>query len=102
MDLVADSLVSWIVMIDGGLGEFEIKSWRQGMAVLREDAFQVVAYVSRLVGGIGPGSGVELGGGDRVGYVYSFIGSLYRNASVKSWRGRYGNASCKFWMLSVS
>jgi hypothetical protein len=56
-------------MIDGGSWELEIKSWRQGIAVLSEDAFQVMAYVSRLVRGIGPGGGVELGVIEGVGYV---------------------------------
>jgi hypothetical protein len=102
VDFVAESLVSWMDMIDGGSWELEIKSWRQGIAVLSEDAFQVMAYVSRLVRGIGSGGGVELGVIEGVGYVYSLIGSLYRRASVRSCRGRYGNAACKVCMVMES
>ena len=45
MDLVADNLVSCMVMIDGGCWGCVIRSCRHGMAVLSEDAFQVMAYV---------------------------------------------------------
>jgi len=43
VDLVADSLVSCRAMSDGGLLVLVIKSCKQGIAVLREDAFQVMA-----------------------------------------------------------
>ena len=102
MDLVADSLVSCRAMIDGGSWGLVIKSCKQGIAVLREDTFQVMAYVSRLVRGIGPGGGVEWDIVAGVGNVYSWMGSLYLNASVRSWLGRYGNASCKFCRLGGS
>jgi hypothetical protein len=99
VDFVADSLVSCMVMIDGG--SFVIKSCKHGIAVLSEEAFHVMAYVSRLVSGIGSdvGDGVGIGG---LGCVYSFMGSLYLKASVMSCFGRYGNASCRFCMLSES
>jgi hypothetical protein len=60
-----------MVMIEGGSWELEIKSWRQGIAVLSEDAFHVMAYVSRPVRGMGPGGGVEMEIGEEVGCVYS-------------------------------
>jgi hypothetical protein len=53
--MVADNLVSCMAMIDGGAWGLVIKSCKPGIAVLREDAFQVMAYVVRLVGGVGPG-----------------------------------------------
>jgi hypothetical protein len=84
VDLVADSLVSCRAMIDGGAWGLVIKSCKQGIAVLREDAFQVMAYVSWLVRGIGPGGGEEWDIGAGVGNVYSWMGSLYLNASVRS------------------
>ena len=43
MDLVADSLVSCMVIIDGGFCGFVIKSCRHGMAVFSEEAFHVIA-----------------------------------------------------------
>ena len=46
MDLVAVSLVSCMVIIEGGLWGLIIRSCRHGMAVLREEAFHVIAYVS--------------------------------------------------------
>ena len=85
----------------GFLG-FVIKSCKHGIAVLSEEAFHVMAYVSWLVSGIGSGGGDGLGIGGGLGCVYSFMGSLYLNASVRSCLGRYGNASCKFCMLSES
>jgi hypothetical protein len=102
VDLVADNFVSWMAMIDGGSWGLAIKSCKQGIAVLSEDAFQVMAYVSRLVRGIGTDGGVELRVGVGLGNVYSGMGSLYLNASVRSRFGRYGNASCKFCMLGGS
>jgi hypothetical protein len=102
VDLVADSLVSCRAMIDGGSWGLVIKSCKQGIAVLREDTFQVMADVAKLVRGIGPGVGVEWDIVSIVGNVYSWMGSLYRNASVRSWLGRYGNASCKFCRLGGS
>jgi hypothetical protein len=89
-----------MAMIDGGSEGFVIKSCKQGIAVFSEDALHVIAYVVRLVGGIDLGCGAELGIGAGLGYVYSCMGSLNRSASVRSWRGRYGNASSKCWMLS--
>lgn len=53
VDLVADSFVYCIVIIDGGFRGFVIRSCRHGMAVLSEDAFQVRAYDSWLISGIG-------------------------------------------------
>ena len=47
VDFVADSLVSCRVMIDGG--SFVIKSCKHGIAVLSEETFHVMAYVSKLV-----------------------------------------------------
>ena len=67
MDFVADSLVSWMAMIDGGSWGSVIRSCKPGIAVLREDAFQVMVYVGRLVGGIGPRCGAELGIGAGLG-----------------------------------
>ena len=40
--------------------------------MLSEEAFHVMAYVSRLVSGIGPGGGDELGIGVCV-FVYGFV-----------------------------
>ena len=100
MDLVADSLVSCRAMSDGGLLVLVIKSCKQGIAVLSEEAFQVIAYVGWLVRGIGPGCDAELGVGAGVGCVYACMGSLNRSALVRSWRGRYGNAFCKCCGLS--
>ena len=57
MDLVVDSLVSCIVIIEGGFWEFVIRSCRHGIAVLSEEAFHVKAYVSWLVNGSGPFGG---------------------------------------------
>ena len=99
VDFVADSLVSCRVMIDGGF--FVIKSYKHGIAVLSEETFHVMAYVSRLVSGIGSDvdGGVDMGG---LGCVYSFMGLLYLKASVISCFGRYENASYKFCILSES
>jgi len=54
------------------------------------------------VRGVGPGGGVEWERGVGVGNVYSWMGSSYLNASVRSWLGRYGNTSCKFCRLGGS
>lgn len=51
MDLVADNLVSCMVIIEGGFWGVVIKSCRHGMDVLREEAFHVIACVSWLVSG---------------------------------------------------
>jgi hypothetical protein len=93
---VADNLVSCMAIIEGGLWELVIRSCRQGMAVLREEAFYVIAYDSWLVSG---GRLVDegrlcVGGG--LGCVYSFMGSLYLNASISNCLGKYGNASLMF------
>lgn len=42
VDLVAVSLVSCMVMIVGGFGEYVVSSCRHGIAVLSEAAFQVM------------------------------------------------------------
>ena len=102
MDFVADDFVSCMAMMEGGSWGVAIKSCKQGIAVLSEDAFHVMAYVSRLVRGSWPGGGVELGIGAGLGNVYSWMGSLYLNASIRSWLGMYGNAACKFCMLGGS
>ena len=102
MNFVADSLVSCMVMIDGGSWGFVIKFCKQGIAVLSDDAFQVMAYVGRLVRGIGPGCGAKLVIGAGLGYVYFGIGSLNRSASVRSCLGRYGKTSCRFCRVSES
>ena len=73
-----------------------IKSCRQGMDVLREEAFHVIACVSWLVSGSDVGDGGKCCGGRGVGWVYSSNGSLYLNASTSSCFGRYGNASLRF------
>ena len=57
VDLVAESLVSWMVMIDGGCREFAIRSCRHGIAVLSEEAFHIMACDSWLVRGTGLGGG---------------------------------------------
>ena len=67
-----------------------------------EEALHVMTYVSRLVSGIGLCGGDELGIGRELGCVYSFMSSLYLNASVMSCLGRYENASCRFCILSES
>lgn len=77
VDFVADSFVSCMAMMEGGSWGVAIKSCKQGIAVLSEDAFHVMAYVSRLVRGSWPGGGVELGIGAGLGNVYSWMGSLY-------------------------
>ena len=46
MDLVADSLVSCMVIIEGGFWGFMIRSCRHSMAMLSEDAFHVITYAS--------------------------------------------------------
>ena len=102
VNFVANNLVFYMVMIDGGSWGFVIKSCKHGIAVLSEAAFQVMAYVSRLVCGIGPGGGKELGIGGGLEYVYLFMGLLYLNDSVMGCLGRYENASCRFCMLSES
>ena len=48
---MADNLVSCMAIIEGGLWELVIRSCRHGMAVLREEAFHVIAYDSWLVSG---------------------------------------------------
>ena len=82
VDLVADNLVSCIVIIDGGFWGFVIRSCRHGMVVLSEEAFQVMAYDSWLVSGTGPGGGDGLWIGGGLGCVYSFMGPFYLNASI--------------------
>ena len=76
VDFVADSLVSYMVIIDRGSWGFVIRSCRQSIAVLSEEAFQVMAYISRLVSGIGPSGGDVLGIGGGIGmciFVYGFV-----------------------------
>jgi hypothetical protein len=53
VDLVAESLVSWMVIIEGGLWGVVIKSCKHGMEVLSEEAFHVIACVAWLVSGSG-------------------------------------------------
>ena len=76
MDLVAESLVSCMVMIDRGCWGFVIRSCRHSMAVLSEEAFQVVAYDSWRVSRTGLCEGDELWIGGGLGRVYSFMDSL--------------------------
>ena len=95
MDLVAESLVSCMAIIEGGFWGLIIKSCMQGMAVLREEAFHVMAYVSRLVSGSCPVGGSKCCVGRGVGWVYSSKGSLYLKASSSNCLGRYGNAVLK-------
>ena len=59
--------------------------------MLREEAFHVMACVSRLVRGSGPCGGSKCCGGRGVACVYSGKGSLYRKASNNNCLGRYGN-----------
>jgi hypothetical protein len=99
---VADSLVSCMAMIEGGSCGFVIKSCKHGIAVLNDEAFQVMAYAGRLVIGRGLGCCAKLGKGAGWGNVYSVMGSLKRSASVRSWFGRYGKTSCKFCMVRES
>ena len=61
---MADNLVSCMAIIESGLWGLVIRSCRHGMAVLREDAFHVIAYDSWLVsGGRVVGVGKFIGGG---------------------------------------
>lgn len=46
VDLVAESLVSWMVIIEGGFWGVVIKSCKHGMEVLSEEAFHVIAWVA--------------------------------------------------------
>ena len=93
---MADNLVFCMAIIKGGLLGLVIRSCRHGMAVLREEAFHVIAYDSWLVseGRLVNGGKLCVGGG--LGLVYSFIGSLYLNASISNCRGKYENASLMF------
>ena len=75
VDLVAVSLVSWMVMIDEDCWGSVISSCRHGMAVFSEEAFHVIAYDSWLVsGGVSFDGGRFCVGGVRVGiFFYGFI-----------------------------
>ena len=46
VDFVAQSLVSCIVIIDGGLWGLVIKSYRHGMTVLSVKVFKIMIYDS--------------------------------------------------------
>ena len=48
---MAESLVSCMAIIEGGLWGLVIRYFRHDMAVLREEAFHVIAYVLWLVSG---------------------------------------------------
>ena len=67
-----------------------------GMAMLSDDAFQIMAYVFWLVSGVELCEGVEFLIGGRLGRVYSFMGSLIFSASVNNCLAKYGNVSYKF------
>ena len=57
MDLVADNLVSCMVIIDGGFWGLVIRYCRHDMIVFSEEAFHVIAHHSWLVIGSGPFGG---------------------------------------------
>ena len=67
---MADNLVFYMVIIEGGLWGLVIRSCRHGMAVLREEAFHVIAYDSWLVseGRLVDGGKLCVRGG--LGWVY--------------------------------
>ena len=52
MNLVADNLVSCMVIIDGGFWGFVIRYCRHGVAMFSEEAFHVTAHNSWLVSGV--------------------------------------------------
>ena len=90
VDLVAVSLVSWIFIIAVLLREWFIKLCRFGKAVLSDEAFHVIIFVSWLVFVIVLGAGVGMFGSGG-GCEYSFIFSKHRSDSVISFTGRKGN-----------
>lgn len=46
VDFVADSLVSCIAMIDGGVWEYVISFCKHDIVVFNEEAFHIIACVS--------------------------------------------------------
>lgn len=67
MDLVAEILVSCMVIIEGGFWVVVIKSYKHDMEVLSKEAFHVIACVAWLVSEIGPVGGDEWDVGRGVG-----------------------------------
>ena len=102
VDLVVESLVSCMVIIDRGIWEYVTRSCRHDIAVLSEEAFHVMMCDFWLVRDVGCCSGVcilSIGG---VGYLYYVIGSFYLSASMRSWFTRNENVFCMFWILGGS
>jgi hypothetical protein len=90
VDLVAVSLVSWIFIIAVFLRELFIKLCKFGKAVLSEEAFQVIMFVSWVVLVLVLGAGVGMFGSGG-GCEYSFMFSKQRSDSVINLFGRKGN-----------
>ena len=89
VDLVAVSLVSWILTIAISVREWFIRLCKFGKAVLSDEAFQVIIFVSWLVYMLvlGVGVGVFGSGG---GCEYSSMFSRHRSDSVINFSGRKG------------
>ena len=96
MYLVADSLGSCMMIIKGNFWGFVVRSCRHSMAMLSEEAFHVIAYVSWVVSGIGLFADDGFCVSEGLGWMYSFMDLLYFNASISSCLGRYENASLMF------
>jgi hypothetical protein len=92
VDLVAVSLVSWITMIAVFMREEFIKLCRFGKAVLSDEAFQVIMFVSWLVSVLILGANVGMFGSGG-GCEYSFIFSKQRSDSIINLFGRKGKFS---------
>ena len=83
VDLVAVSLVSWMYIIAVLLKDWFIRLCKFGRAVLSDEAFQVIMFVSWLVCVmvLGVGTGMFGSGG---GCEYAFMFSRHRSDSVIS------------------
>ena len=90
VDLVAVSFVSWMFIIAVFLEELYTRFCRFGKAVLSEDAFHVIIFVSSLVLMFILGGGVGMFGRGG-GCEYSFRLSKQRRASVINLFGKKGN-----------
>lgn len=101
IDLVAVSLVSWIVIIAGLFGMFVMSCWRLDSAVFSDDAFQEMICVLWLVliMGCGGGGGFIGRGG---GCEYSVMGSWHLRLSRRRFSAKKGNLRRRFWRFRFS
>ena len=94
VDLFAVSLVYWICRIVVLFRELFTRLCKFGNAVLSDDAFQVIIFVSCsvLVLVLIVGVGVAGSGG---GCEYSLMFYRHRSVSVINWFARKGNLFCR-------